>query len=132
MKDIIWKYVKPLAEDGSIAEYEALSGSSLPDDLKNVIRTYNGGRPSLRYYDLPKEKDKEFKSLLSFNRVNVENVFSCYPLDSADKALVPFAIDPAGNFFVIKEGKIYLWLHETDKTVFVADSFPAFLESLHD
>lgn len=132
MKVITWKYVKPLVDAGSIAEYESLVGTTLPEDLKNTIRTNNGGRPSLKYYDLALEKDKEFKSLLSFNRGDVENVFAFYPLDSANKKLVPFATDPAGNFFVVKNGAIHLWLHEQDRTMFIAESFSAFLGMLHE
>ena len=132
MNDISWKYVKPLADEKSIAEYEALTGAVLPEDIKSIVRQHNGGRPSHKYYDLPAEKDKEFKTLLSFNRTDVENVFSFYPIDSANRRLVPFATDPAGNCFVLKNGKIYLWLHEMDKAVFVAESFSAFLEMLHE
>ena len=132
MNNITWKYVKPLANSESIVEYETLTGCILPDDIREVIKMYNGGRPSLKYYDLPEEKDKEFKTLLSFNRNDVENVFAFYPLDSANGKIVPFASDPAGNLFVIKEGKIFLWSHESDTTVFLAESFSAFLETLHD
>lgn len=132
MNDISWKYVKPLAKEGSIEEYEIRTGVSLPDDIKLIVRQHNGGRPSLKYYDLPTEKDKEFKNLLSFNHADMENVFAFYPLDSENKKLVPFATDPAGNCFVVKNGAIYLWLHELDRTLFVAESFSAFLEMLHD
>lgn len=132
MHNISWKYVKPLADEESIAEYEAQTGVSLPDDIKSIVRQQNGGRPSLKYYDLPSEKDKEFKTLLSFNRNDVENVFAFYPLDSANKKLVPIAIDSAGNCFVVKNGAIHLWLHELDRTVFVAESFTSFLKMLHD
>ena len=132
MNNITWKYVKPLVNLNSIVEYEALTGGLLPDDIKAVIKMYNGGRPSLKYYDLHNEKDKEFKTLLSFNRNDIENVFAFYPLDSANGKIVPFASDPAGNLFVIKEGKMFLWLHESDTTVFLAESFSAFLETLHD
>lgn len=132
MNNISWKYVRPLANEKGIEEYEGQTGVLLPDDIKQVVRQYNGGRPSLKYYDLPTEKDKEFKSLLSFNHTDIENVFAFYPLDSANKKLIPFAIDSAGNCFVLKNGKIYLWLHEIDKPIFIADSFSAFLETLHD
>lgn len=132
MNSITWKYVKPLVDAESIAEYETMTGISLPADLRVTILAHNGGRPSLKYYDLPNEKDKEFKSLLSFNRSDVENVFACYPPDSSDKAMVPFAIDSSGNLFTIKDGKIHLWLHELDKTVFLAETFHDFLECLHD
>ena len=132
MKNITWKYVKPLANAESIAEYEVLTESSLPEDIKEAVRMYNGGRPSLKYYDLSEEKDKEFKTLLSFNRNDIENVFAFYPLDSASGKLVPFASDPAGNLFVVKDCKIYLWLHETDTIVFLSESFSSFLETLHN
>ena len=132
MNNITWKYVKPLVNLNSIVEYETLTGGLLPDDIKEVIKMYNGGRPSLKYYDLPNEKDKEFKTLLSFNRNDIENVFAFYPLDSANGKIVPFASDPAGNLFVIKGAKMFLWLHESDTTVFLAESFSAFLETLHD
>lgn len=132
MNNITWKYIKPLVDAETIAEYESLTGTSLPEDIKNTVQSNNGGRPSLKYYDLPTEKDKEFKALLSFNRNDVENVFAFYPLDSANRKLVPFAIDPAGNFFVVKNGRIHLWLHELDRTTYVAESFSAFLEMLHD
>ena len=132
MKNITWKYVKPLVKEESIAEYEKMTGVSLPDDIKTTIRTNNGGRPSFKYYDIAAEHDKEFKSLLSFNKDDIESVFSLYPLDSSDKHLVPFATDPAGNCFVIKDGKIFLWLHEVDKTIFLAYTFTDFLASLHD
>ena len=131
MKNITWKYVKPLDSVENIAEYEALTKSQLPDDIKEVVRMCNGGRPSLKYYDLPAEKDKEFKTLLSFNHEDAENVFAFYPLDSANGNLVPFASDSAGNYFVIKDGKIYLWQHESDATIFLAESFSAFLATLH-
>ena len=132
MKTITWKYVKPLVDAGSITEYESLVGMTLPEDLKNTIQANNGGRPSLKYYDLTSEKDKEFKSLLSFNRTDVENVFAFYPLDSANKKLVPFATDSAGNCFVLKNGAVHLWLHELDKILFVAETFSTFLEMLHE
>ena len=132
MNNITWKYVKPLADEKSIEDFEALVKVELPKDLKEIILSANGGRPSLRYYDLVTEKDKEFKSLLSFNRNDIENVFAFYPLDSAIENLVPFATDPAGNMFVLNDGKIHLWLHEADKTIYLADSFTGFLGLLHE
>ena len=48
------------------------------------------------------------------------------------KTFVSFAVDTADNFFVIKEGKMFLWSYESDTTVFLAESFSAFLETLYD
>ena len=132
METITWKYVKPLENPIAVDEFERLHGVTFPDDLKCALVANNGGRPSLRYYDLPNDKDKEFKTLLSFNVEDKETIYKRYPIDSEDKSLLPFASDSAGNLFVIKEGGIWLWKHENDATVFVAPNFTAFLELLHE
>lgn len=127
-----WKYVKALKDASSIDRFEAEHGFSFPKDLKEILLKYNGGRPSKKYFDTETEKDKEFKTLLSFNDSDIETIYKSYPLDSADKTLVPFASDPAGNYFVLKDNSVWLWNHETDKTVFLASTFTEFLQALHD
>lgn len=127
-----WKYVKALKDASSIDRFEAEHGFSFPKDLKEILLKYNGGRPPKKYFDTETEKDKEFKTLLSFNDSDIETIYKCYPLDSADKTLVPFASDPAGNYFVLKDNSVWLWNHETDKTVFLASTFTEFLQTLHD
>lgn len=131
MNEIVWKYVKPLCEEDAVEQFEKLHGVSLPPDLKALIKRYNGGRPSLKYYDLPEDPDREFKSLLSFNKSDLETVYKCYPLDASDANLLPFASDSAGNMFVLKDGKIWLWEHEQDALKFLADTFSDFLQGLH-
>lgn len=127
-----WKYVKTLKDVSSIDKFESEHGFSFPKDLKDILLKYNGGRPPRKYFDVGSEKDKEFKTLLSFNESDIETIYKCYPLDSADKTLIPFASDPAGNYFVLKDNAVCLWNHETDKTVFLAPTFTEFLQMLHD
>lgn len=127
-----WKYVKTLKDVSSIDKFESEHGFSFPKDLKDILLKYNGGRPPRRYFDVGSEKDKEFKTLLSFNESDIETIYKCYPLDSADKTLIPFASDPAGNYFVLKDNAVCLWNHETDETVFLAPTFTEFLQMLHD
>ena len=127
-----WKYVKPLENPLSIEDFEKKNGIVFPADAKEIFRKYNGGRPPMKLYDTSTEKNKEFKTLLSFNRSDVENIYKYFPLDSSDRTLIPFASDPAGNYFVIKEGKIFLWDHENDKTIFLANTLTEFLKSLHE
>ena len=127
-----WKYVKPLQDSQAIEQFEKAHGIVFPDDLKEIMKKNNGGCPPLKYYDMASEKNKEFKTLLSFNKSDVENIYKVFPLESSDTTLVPFASDPAGNFFVLKDGKIFFWNHENDKTMFLADTFTEFLSSLHE
>lgn len=132
MNEIIWKYVKPLKNANAIDVFEKEHAVSFPADLREILFKNNGGRPSLKYYDTKTEKDKEFKTLLSFNEEDSETIYKHYPLDSSDKTLIPFASDPAGNYFVLKDNSIYLWKHESDSTIFLASSFSAFLSMLHE
>lgn len=132
MNTITWNYVKPLINNNAIEEFEKTTSVSLPSDLRETISVYNGGRPSHRYYDLESDEDKEFKTLLSFNREDIESVYKFYPIDSNDKTLIPFASDPAGNLFVVKNSKILLWNHETNICTFISNSFTDFLSMLHD
>ena len=127
-----WKYVKTLKDVSSIDKFESEHGFSFPKDLKDILLKYNGGRPPRKYFDVGSEKDKEFKTLLSFNESDIETIYKCFPLDSANKTLIPFASDPAGNYFVLKDNAVCLWNHETDKTVFLAPTFTEFLQMLHD
>ncbi len=132
MSDITWKYVKPLKNTNAVTDFEQKNGVSFPSDLKKILEKYNGGRPSVKYFDTSSEKDKELKTLLSFNEEDIETIYKHYPLDSSDDKLVPFASDPAGNYFVVKDGKICLWNHENDKCIFLADTFSDFLRNLHE
>ena len=131
MNEMTWRYVKPLLEKDSVEKFEASNNVSFPENLKQVLKAYNGGRPSLRYYDLPGNPDREFKCLLSFNRNDAETIYKCFPLDSSDTSIVPFATDSAGNKFVVKDGEIWLWEHEADSLKYLAGSFTEFILKLH-
>ncbi len=132
MSELFWKYVKPLQNVDAIQKFEDENSISFPEDLKEILLKFNGGRPSMRYYDIGTEKDKEFKTLLSFNKTDVESVYKYYPLDTKEQKLIPFASDPSGNYFVLKENTIFLWNHEKDMCIFLANNFTEFLKTLHD
>lgn len=126
-----WKYVKTLNNPNAVEEFEKNHGVFFPKDLKEIIKRYNGGRPELKLYDTATEKNKEFKTLLSFNEADIENIHKYCDVDTANKMMIPFASDSAGNLFVLKTGKIYFWDHETDTLNFIADTFTDFLNTLH-
>lgn len=127
-----WKYVKELQNKQAVTDFETQHNVVFPDDLKEWILKNNGGRPYNSTIDTEKTKSRVFKSLLSFNPDDKETIFTVYDvLQKEDKSLLPFASDPSGNFFCIKNGKIVLWLHETGTIENVADSFSAMLKKLH-
>lgn len=130
----MWKYVVPLKSDSTITDIEQQYSISIPADLKACIKANNSGSPSLNRLDFGKNKGVCFGGLLSFNKKGDDSIFS-YINTFKDKngklSMLPFAIDPAGNFFCIKSGKVVFWDHETNVTIPVCGSFNALLNMLY-
>ena len=51
--------------------------------------------------------------------------------DGKGLKMIPFALDPAGNFFCVENGKIVFYNHETDDTETICDTFKEFLNKLY-
>jgi hypothetical protein len=133
MENLTWKYVKPLERTSSVEDFEKKYNVSFPDDLRQCIKSNNGGRPSLNTFDTDKSKDRVFKTLLSFNETDVENIYKFFPvISSQSDGLIPFASDPGGNYLCLKNTDVVLYLHETGDFEYVSDSFSALLEKLHE
>lgn len=131
MTTLTWKYVKPLQNPMAIEEFEAKYNVSFPSDLKEIIKAYNNGRPSLKIFDSESTKEHEFKKLLSFNSEDIENIYSFVDIKSEVKGFLPFANDPAGNLIGLYNDKIYYWLAEFDRIEYLSDSFTEFLNKLY-
>lgn len=132
MSKLIWNYVKPLNQVNSVELFEQTYQVVFPDDLKEIIKTFNNGRPSLKVFDIGTLKEREFKKLLSFNLEDMENIYDFLNLDSNKVGFIAFANDPAGNLIGLYNGKIYYWLHESDELLFLADTFTQFLGTLYE
>lgn len=133
MNEISWKYVKALNNKDSIAIFEQVIGCEIPKDIKECVTNYNGGRPSKKIFDTNLSQERVIKSLLSYNTTDLETVFDVYSvLSKENKKLVPVASDPGGNYICFDKNTkaIVLWLHETNGTEKVADSFTEFLNKL--
>lgn len=129
--DIQWKRGSQISDE-TIVNAELAYGISLPQDIKDIVKNYNNGRPSVSTFDSPIAKEHEVKKLLSFKEEDVENIYKVKNiLSSVDVALFPIAIDSAGNIICLKNGKIVYWLHETDEVLTLADSFSEFLSHLY-
>ncbi len=133
-----WKYIEPLQSDDSIYEFEKIINYTFPNEFKKVVRSYNGGIPDKRKIKLSSGHEVVFKRLLSFNKNDRENVFSVFNWVSSHikKGLVPFGIDPAGNYFCFdynntNKGSIVFWDHEINKHSFVSNTFTQFLDMMY-
>lgn len=133
MNELNWKYVKTLKNEDSISIFEQVIGCEIPTDLKTCIINNNGGRPDKKIFDTDLSQERVIKSLLSYNKDDLETVFDAYNVISKEnKNLVPIASDPAGNYICFEKDTkvIVLWLHETNKLEKIADNFTDFLSNL--
>jgi hypothetical protein len=128
-----WKYVKTLQTEDLINEFENNVGYKFPEDFVEIVKSYNNGRPENDIFDTAETKERNFSTLLSFNKDDIENIWDsvdwCKELDE----YVIFAMDDFGNFIVYRksDNKIYFVDSETLKVEFVADSFTELLEKLY-
>ena len=136
MENVQWKYVSPLKEKSAVDVLEIKYNYPLPSDLKNCILEYNSGVPSPCLFDFGENKGKVFGGLLSYNTGDLDNIYDFVELfqnkDKSGLSMLPFGIDPAGNFLCIKDHKIVFYDHETEKVIPVCDTFTQLLKMLHD
>ena len=128
-----WKYAKKLEDINEIYQFEFENSCELPKALKECIISNNGGRPERKVFDTVVTKGRMIKRLLSFHYGDVENVWDAYNLMQKENIdLVPFANDPGGNYICFQKNthEIYVWVHETNTTEYVAETFTKFLEKL--
>lgn len=126
-----FKYVKPLAKEDSIHAFFKLYGVSMPEKFERFFKDNNGSRPSLNTYVLKNGAEKVLNSFLSFNEGDRENVYKAKRRTMEDDvALIPFANDPAGNYFCLKESAVVFYSHEDGEEIGAADSFEEFLNKL--
>lgn len=136
IRDLKWKYIKPL-EDKKIINYiEEKCNFSIPKQLKEYIMNYNAGIPSINIFDSLNNKENLFGALISYNKsdsFNIDIVLEIFYNNYGNRNLLPFADDGCGNFICIniKTFEIVYFLHETEKVEFISENFDSFIESLY-
>ena len=135
MANLEWKYVSPLKEKTEVEVVEIKYHFELPDDLRKCLTEHNAGVPSLSTLDFGKNKGMVLGGLLSFNKDDADSFYDYVDLfeqkDGKGLKMFPFALDPAGNFFCVKDNKIVFYNHETDQTVMICETFTQFLNMLY-
>lgn len=126
-----WKYIKDLNNGESIENIEQKFDVKIPALLKNIIIKYNGGRPLKNIFDTQHSKEKVFKSLLSYNKQDKENIYLYEELFYRN--YIPFAITPSGDVICInKENQsVELYLHESNTFEWICNDISKFINSLY-
>lgn len=119
---IIWKYVKPINNSTAIDSFLAEHGINIPADLLEILKHFNGGRPSQKRVLTSAGNEYVFKSLLSYNSTDLETIYNVFPLFE-ESTLFPVGSDAAGNFICFDQssGKYALCNHENDEIERIVD-----------
>lgn len=133
-----WKFKKNGLDNSEINLIEHKLSVKLPIDFVQLIKQYNGARPSLTSFDLENEKEKVFDSLIDFSSNSKNNVIEVYKWlkDSGVKKSIPFGEDGFGNYICFEyqnseRPNVVFFNHETNEVKHIADSFNEFIEMLY-
>ena len=112
-----WKYVKKLDDSNKIRDFLKRYNVKLPESIIMCMEKNNGGRPSEPEFSTDQSEGYVFKSLFSYNKKDLENIYLYYPEMFKDTSLFPIGMDSSGNFVCYDTEKqiMVLWMHETSR-----------------
>lgn len=128
-----WKYKIDIVNQDVFSEIEKKYSITISDELRKLILIANAATPS-KYNFLLGTDEKVLGAILSFNEgeTDTDTVYTALATIE-DKSLVPFAIDPFGNYVCCSacDNKVFFWNHETSKVVSTGKGLSEFIESLY-
>ena len=128
--ELTWKFATPIPVE-DIEKVAAENRVTLPPYLIQVIHEGNNGEPSKNIFSYGKDKEDIFKTLLSYRKTDMENVYRALRiLKEEGNKLYPFGNDPGGNLICLNGEEVVLWDSETNSSSFIAKNVVAFFEGL--
>ena len=128
-----WKYKIELSNEKVFEEIEKERGIIIPGMLKELIKETNASTPE-KYNCIIGNTERVLGAILSFNKEDqdIDTVFTGLEVVK-DKNLIPFAVDPFGNYFCLNtdNGEVLYWEHESQKTEGSGKTLNDFIASLH-
>ena len=128
-----WKYKIDLADNNIFSKIEKKYEIAIPEELRALIVEANAATP-VKYKFMTGKDEKVFGAVLSFNEgeMNTDTVYSALTVIE-DKNIVPFAIDPFGNYicYSLYDNKVVFWDHETSSVTSTEKGLSEFIESLY-
>lgn len=128
-----WKYKIELLDELVFDKIEKERNITIPKEMREFIKERNGAAPE-KYRFMLGTNEKVLGAVLSFNEdeKDTDTVYTAL-LAVQDKKLLPFAIDPFGNYICLDtEGnEVVYWEHETEKWISLGKGFGEFLKELY-
>lgn len=112
-----WLFKVELKDKNIFEIIEKNRSVKLSEEFKNFVIRNNAASPKLTKIVID-DTERIFAAVLSFNKGAPDNIYTA--LKCVDKkSVVPFAIDPFGNYFCYDAGneKVCFLEHETDKII---------------
>lgn len=130
---ITWKYKIDLEDASVFEEIEKNRGILFPEELKAFIRNTNAATPS-NYNFMVGNNERVLGAILSFNHeeMDADSVFSALSAVD-DKNLIPFGIDPFGNYicYSLADQTIVFWEHENGNITSTNTSLTDYINALY-
>lgn len=128
-----WKYKVDLNTEDAFAKVEGKLATSIPEELKVLIMESNGASPEQNKVKV-NGTEKVLGAVLSYNENEQEadDVYTAL-LSIQNKKLIPFAIDPFGNYFCISGDShtVVFWSHEENRIVDTEEKLADFMSGLY-
>lgn len=127
-----WKYKTSLEDENVFDEIENEYQRKISSNLRKLIKEANDATPEKYKVKIGKD-EKILGGILSFNKndKDTDTVFTALEAVN-DKKLMPFAIDPFGNYFCVKRFDVVVfWNHETGKITSAKKDLQSFISSLY-
>ena len=128
-----WKYKIDVVNQNVFSEIEENYGITISEELRALILMANAATPS-KYNFMLGTTEKVVGAILSFNKgeTDTDTVYSALSAIE-DRSLVPFAIDPFGNYICYSnnDDEVVFWDHETSGVSPTGKGLSAFLNSLY-
>lgn len=128
-----WKYKIDVANPNVFSDIEKKYGIVISEELRVFILTTNAATPS-KYNFMLGATERVLGAILSFNEgeTDTDTVYAALSVIE-DKSLVPFAIDPFGNYLCYsnKDNKVVFWDHETSRISSTQKGLSEFIDSLY-
>ena len=128
-----WKYKIKFTDKSTLKFIEERIGKSFPNELKNLIEKANAATPSANKIDVC-GCERVVGGILSFN-INDEsdNVYDAIMVIT-NPVLIPFAIDPSGNYFCFdsEKNEVLFWNHEVNQYQELHLTIKEFVDELYE
>ena len=112
LKTMKWQYVSNIQDENVFKQVSDEYKLEIPSDFITFIKKYNAGTPEKCHIKI-NGVERIVGAVLSYNKGEADVDSAFLALDVLkDKNLLPFAVDPFGNYFCVKDGKVVFWRHE--------------------